>query len=130
MDITQREIRKIKRINYGVFCFFLFLFLCIPVNLWIYKDRHHFTTEKWLSAPEERTRIIDDLLHEYNLIGMTDLEITALLGSHNNDYGYFNEVNRYVYCMGPERGLFSIDSEWLILDFSDNRVSSYNIARD
>ena len=130
MDISEGEIRKIKRMNYGIFCFFLFFILCIPVSLWFYQEEHRFTTEKWLSEPEERTRIVDDLLREYNLIGMNEYEIRSLLGEHNNEYGYFNEENRYVYCLGPERGLFSIDSEWLILDFSGNCVSSCSIVRD
>ena len=95
-----------------------------------YQSSHTFTTEKWERNPEERTRIVDDLLSNHELVGMTEEEIVSLLGSDNNDYGYFNEPNRYVYYLGTERGLISIDSEWLILDFTDGTVTDCYITMD
>ena len=50
---------------------------------------------------------------------MSRPEVVALLGECDNDMGYFSAPDRYVCCPGPERGLISIDSEWLILDFED-----------
>ena len=61
---------------------------------------------------------------------MAEADVIALLGEPNNDYGYFNADNRYVYYMGAERGLISIDSEWLILDFKDGIVSESFITTD
>jgi hypothetical protein len=35
------------------------------------------------------------------------------------------------YYLGPERGLFRIDSEWLFIDFDDQGVvERYSIYRD
>ena len=36
----------------------------------------------------------------------------------------------YVYWLGPERGLFSIDSEWLVLKFKDNVVTRAAVLTD
>ena len=96
----------------------------------VYHCKHTFRISKWLDIPEERTAIVDDLLEKYELIGMTESDVVALLGEPNNDYGYFNADNRYVYYMGLERGLISIDSEWLILDFTDGIVSDAYIKTD
>lgn len=93
-------------------------------------NRYTFTTEKWVDDPQNRTRIVDDLLSKQELTGMTEEEVTALLGSPNNDFGYFVEPDRYVYWLGPERGLISIDSEWLLIDFADGAVEKYHICTD
>ncbi len=89
-----------------------------------------FTTERWLNDPDNRTAIVDDLLANYPLIGMTEQEILDLLGKHDNSSGYFNEDDRYVYCLGIERGLIAIDSEWLLIDFENGYVVDYSLTTD
>lgn len=89
-----------------------------------------FTVRKWSSDPEHRTRIVDDFLNDYELDGMSKKEVIDLLGKSDNDAGYFNAENRLVYYLGPERGLISIDSEWLIIDFANDIVSGYFITTD
>ena len=89
-----------------------------------------FSTDKWVSEPELRMRIADDLLNNYELAGKAEEEIIVLLGKNDNDDGYFNVDNRYVSWLGPERGFISIDSEWLIINFVDGRVSEYNLITD
>ena len=126
----EKEIRKAKRINYIAFGIVVALTLSIIVAGLIYHYKQTFSTAKWLNNPEERTAIVGDLLDKHELIGMTEAEIIDLLGTHNNDYGYFNEADRYVYYMGPERGFISIDSEWLILDFKDGVVADCYITTD
>lgn len=95
-----------------------------------YQNRHSFTPEKWRAEPEHRSRIVDDLLRDHPLLGLSEDEVVTLLGEHNNDYGYFNRHDRYVYYMGAERGLFAMDSEWLILDFADGVVTGWHITTD
>ena len=125
----KREIRRIKIVNYTIFSIFLILFIAIIVCCLLYRYQHTFSPDKWLNNPTERTDIINDLLQSYELIGLTEAEILSLLGSPNNDYCVFNANNRYVYYLGPER-LFSIDSEWLLVDFIDGVVSDYSLAID
>lgn len=126
----EKEIRKAKRINYVAFGILVAIVLAIIVAGIVYQYKHTFSTAKWLNNPEERTAIVDDLLEKHEFIGMTETEVVGLLGDHNNDYGYFNEAGRYVYYMGAERGLISIDSEWLILDFKDGVVADCYITTD
>lgn len=130
MDHFEPEIKRAKRTNYIIFGFFAGLFLVMILAGVLYHSRHTFTTEKGERNPEERTRIVDDLLSNHELVGMTEAEIISLLGADNNDYGYFNKTERYVYYLGPERGLFSIDSEWLILDFTYGIVTHCYITTD
>jgi hypothetical protein len=63
------------------------------------------------------------------LEGMTRQHVIELLGKPS-DEGYFREFD-LVYWLGPERGLISIDSEWLALRLGeDDRVIEYRIVRD
>lgn len=126
----EKVIRKAKCINYAAFGISVAFVLAIIIASVAYHDKHTFSTSKWLGNPEERTAIVDDLLEKYELVGMSEENVLSLLGEPDNDYGYFNADNRYVYYMGAERGLFGIDSEWLILDFMDGVVSDSYITTD
>lgn len=130
MENYDAEIKRIKRKNYIVFGIFVGLILAIIIAGIVYQYQHSFSTAKWERNPDERTKIVDDLLGDYDLIGMRESDIIDLLGNDNNDYGYFNEKDRFVYYLGPERGLISIDSEWLILDFADGVVVNCYITTD
>ena len=130
MKNCDAEIERIKRQNYIVFGLFAGLIIAIVIAGLLYQSCHSLSTSKWEMYPDERTKIVDDLLMRYDLIGMQESEIIALLGSHDNDYGYFSSENRFVYCLGPERGLISIDNEWLILDFADGVVVDCYITTD
>ena len=124
------EIRRIKRINYLTLGMVAVLVIGCLIGVLLIRERHSYSTEKWLSDPGNRTRIVNDLLVDYALIGMTEPEVLELLGSHDNDSGYFQQEGRLVYWMGPERGLMSIDSEWLILDCPDGIVTAWQITTD
>ena len=130
MEKYASEIKRIKRQNYLIFGLFVGLLLVVIIAGITYQYRRSFSTSKWENNPEERTKIVDDLLSDHELIGMQESDIIELLGENNNDYGYFNKPDRYVYYLGPERGLISIDSEWLILDFADGVVVDYDITTD
>ena len=73
--------------------------------------------------------MVDDLLSKYELVGMTQEEVISLLGK-STDTEYFKTENNMVYYLGPERGLISIDSEWLVMEMQDNHISKVNILRD
>jgi len=130
MENHDRESKRIKRTNCIIFGIFVGLVLAILAVGIAYSCQRSFSTKKWESNPEERTKIVDDLLCDYDLIGMRESEIMELLGSDDHDYGYFNEKDRFVYYLGPERGLISIDSEWLILNFENGVVSECFITTD
>ena len=130
MENYNTKNKKIKRRNYVVFGIFAGLIIAMVITGCAYQEQHSFSTSKWEQYPDERTKIVDDLLDDYDLIGMQESEILTLLGTHDNDSGYFSSENRFVYRLGMERGLISIDSEWLIIDFDDGIVTGYFITTD
>ncbi len=126
----QKEISKAKRANYIVFGIMLFCLLFLISAIFIYKFQHSFSTKKWTTAPEHRARIVSDMIEKHELIGMKESEIIALLGQNDNNTGYFSADNRFVYCLGMDGQLFKIDSQWLLINFSDGMVSEYSFTTD
>jgi hypothetical protein len=95
-------------------------------------DQTEFNAEVWrtvgtLSDPM-RIRMVDDLIDSGLLLGKTDAEIGQLLGSvSGRQLGH--SCDR-LYWLDPERGMFSIDSEWLCLNFDHGRLVDQRIIRD
>ncbi|MBM0745269.1 hypothetical protein JOY44_27750 (plasmid) [Phormidium sp. CLA17] len=80
-------------------------------------------------ASYPRLEMADDLIHDRTLYGKTKAEVIELLGKPSND-GYFKTYD-LVYWLGPSRGGFSVDSEWLLIQLNDSgRVSKYELGRD
>jgi hypothetical protein len=71
----------------------------------------------------------DDILSRELLEGISEDSITTLLGPRP-ETAYFSDWD-YVYWLGPERGLFGLDSEWLVIKVgSDGRVTESKLVRD
>lgn len=99
--------------------------------LWFvfYLTPESFDQGKWLSKPEKRGEIVDDLIANTDFKRMTKKEIIKLLGEPENLY--FKEPNNIVYYLGNERGLISIDSEWLVFWFDEEeKVFNYELKVD
>ena len=124
----DKEMQKARRFNIVVFTAFVLIFVMAVFGLLRYKYWHTFTPGKWLEYPEKRAKMTADLFEDFDLIGMSEDEIIELLGNNNNDYGYFNKDNRFVYYLGNERTI--IDSEWLLIDFENNVVCDYSMTMD
>ena len=98
------------------------------------RNRLAFDSAAWktsLSSPDDpiRLRMVDDLLRRYQLRGMREDELIALLGKPPKT-DYFREY-QLVYWLGPERGFISIDSEWLAIRIGpDQRVTDARIVQD
>lgn len=109
------------------------LFLLPPLE-----DRWHreaFDSQKWKAAQAvdslwpDRLRMVDDLINTVSLVGLSKDRVTELLGEGDKT-NYWNDWDA-VYWLGPERGLFGIDSEWLVLRYSpDDHVTEYRIVTD
>ena len=70
----------------------------------------------------------DGLLRSRVLLGKSRIEVVGLLGEPPKT-DYFSGWDM-VYVLGPERGYFSIDSEWLVLRLRNDRVVEARLARD
>lgn len=83
------------------------------------KGRERFEATAWrdtlraFTAAAPRGCMIDDLLASGRLRGRSRGEVIALLGE-DAPTGYFSDYD-LVYWLGPERGPFGIDSEWLVV---------------
>jgi hypothetical protein len=77
-----------------------------------------------------RQRMLADLMRKV-LPGKSRTEIEALLGP-SLDSPYFRASGRdLIYFLGPERGLISIDSEWLLIWLdAQGRFKEARLARD
>lgn len=98
-----------------------------------YASRTSFESDSWKAenrrgAEGIRVRMVDDLLRSHTLIGMQRAQLEALLGVPPST-PYFREYD-YVYWLGPERGLFSIDSEWLVVTLQNDVVVTARVVTD
>jgi hypothetical protein len=76
-----------------------------------------------------RLRMVDDLLEGNLRNGLARAQVEELLGPPDKT-SYFRSWD-LVYQLGPERGLFRIDSEWLVFRLDPGRtVVEYRIVRD
>lgn len=124
----QEELRRAQKFNRIALLGLLAVFV-VGVALGIARKGHTFSTEQWLAEPAERTKIVEDLLENHSPMGMTEEEVLALLGQPSDETP-FTEQNTLYYYLGDERGLISIDSEWLVLTMEDGVVSSADTTTD
>ncbi|WP_169818309.1 hypothetical protein [Shimazuella kribbensis] len=125
----NKRIRGYYRIAASVGCLSVLL-LMIAIGDW--KESIHFTSKKWRERVDQRVFIVDNLLHHYRLKGKSKAEVIQLLGKPT-ETEYFKQSNNIVYYLGDERGYISIDSEWLVVTFGNNRedkVSKVEIVTD
>ena len=129
------EVRVILLI--GVFTLFLAPSAVFFGSLWIddlqeYYNREPFDSVAWKSSQqfhnESRIRMVDNLLARHKLKGKSEEDIIALLGKpHETEH--FSGWDM-AYWLGPKRGFLPIDSEWLVLNFSNQAVSEFAIVTD
>ncbi len=92
-----------------------------------------FNSQQWKQAErsgdDARLRMIEPLMNSGRLDGLTRSEVVSLLGPPD-DTNYFRDYD-FVYWLGPERGLLSLDSEWLVIRFgASSVVSEYRVVSD
>jgi hypothetical protein len=100
-----------------------------------YRHRRRFDATAWKRDAGHDTKwptrltMANDLVESCVLDGKTKAQVLELLGPETvTDKWKDWEL---VYWLGPERGLFRIDSEWLVIQFSsDGRTSDVRIVRD
>lgn len=135
-DLQRRNITRSLAfaVGNGMVYMALFFYLFLWPSFQEYFNRQEFDSNVWKNATfttedqPVRQQMVDDLLKRYPLVGMTRSQIDALLGVPAAT-NYFKGFD-YVYLLGPERGFFGIDSEFLRIKFKDNRVIEVKILTD
>jgi hypothetical protein len=107
-------------------------FLLFVPKLKSYVNQTAFDSRQWQIHLTDRDTIkqkmVNDLLSNHQLIGMTQTNIDELLGKPPQT-SYFKDYD-YVYWLGPELSAFGIDSEWLGVKFDNGIVIKADILRD
>lgn len=118
-----------------IFIISFFLLLIVGVIIYINITKIRFDSSTWKQmgqlnqASYPRLEMAEDLIRDRTLYGKTKEEVIELLGKPSDD-GYFKTYD-LVYWLGPERGWFSVDSEWLLIQLDDSeRVIKYELGRD
>lgn len=84
-----------------------------------------FTTDKWIEHPQERHLIVQDLLNDHPMVGLTRQEVEDLLGPGEARETFSGKLHKeqegdlWVYSLG----VATMDEGWLILYFRDDMVA-------
>ncbi|MFB9324553.1 hypothetical protein ACFFSY_01190 [Paenibacillus aurantiacus] len=101
--------------------------LALLVLLVLCSCRNQFDQTAWFDEPDQRSGMVEDLIHTYELIGMTENGIIQLLGKpeHKQD----EPARQFVYYLG--RAGLGVDDRLLRLDFNANgEVEHHEITHD
>ena len=111
----------------------LFILIGIGVFMLVFHlHRHTFARQRWIDEPEFRRYMLKNLERRYPLTGMTEEEVTALLGSEDSQQSSFKlsgsgttypPETTLVYYIGKDH----MDDLWLILSFEDGVCVSYTV---
>ena len=131
--IDEREMaRQVRRaVRWNKLALAVLAGLVLLLAVWYGLDcwQHTYTPDKWFFAPDERLDILDDLLGKYDLAGMTEEEVIALLGqedgagqtSFKGDRTYYAPEETLVYYLGVNL----MDGVWLVISLEDGVVTGY-----
>ena len=123
-----------KRAKIGIiiaFSVLVCILLVIAVIFFVYRSRHTFSQEKWLSNAAERYKLVDSMLEKHPLIGMSEADVIALLGTEDGDgqssfklnRDYFPPESTLVYYLGVNY----MDDMWLVISTDGGVVTEYCI---
>ncbi len=130
-DALKIEAERARKTNIILFSIFLFIAAGIVIGVGIFKAQHTFSQEKWLRDVEHRYQMVDSLLEEYQLIGMSEAEVVGLLGdeeggaqtSFKRSKAYYPPEDTLVYYLGVEY----MDAMWLVISLENGVAADYCI---
>lgn len=125
--LEERDVKGAKRWILTAFCLFLAAALALAVFCLVRGQTRRFTPEKWAAHPSERMEMVQSLLDAYDLAGMAEAEVEALLGPETGGAPTsFKRTRReypadttLVYYLGVD----FMDDCWLILPLEDGAVA-------
>ena len=101
-----------------------------------YTHQAHFDSNAWRNRTLDgdpmwptRLRMVDDLMKRHLLDGRSREQVESLLGPGRPSHQF--AAGDLIYCLGPERSFFRIDSECLVIRFDTSaRVKNYRLVTD
>lgn len=129
---AKKQIPKEKIINYTVLAIILIIVIAIISVFGVWKYNRTFTVHRWMENEENRHLIVNNMISKYEIVGMTEKEITELLGEEYDDApesfkyprGEFPDESTLTYYLGVD----FMDNNWLIITIEDGKATSYAIG--
>lgn len=126
------EIKKAKLANSIAFAIVIIIGITLVSCFGIYQYNRNFTQKKWLTNEEERYKIVDNMLTENEIVGISEREIIKLLGeetqnapiSFKNHKGHYADENHLTYFLGVDY----MDGEWLVITIEHGIAMGYFIG--
>ncbi|RNC87799.1 MAG: hypothetical protein ED556_01005 [Winogradskyella sp.] len=107
----------------------LFFFLAVVVSILLMQFfEERFNQEIWHTAPEERYKMLDDILENKFLIGKTKQDVISILGEP--DKTLISEGDYFVYELGDPPSFFDSDPQYLLITFENDTVVKLSKAID
>lgn len=127
----QKEAFRAKRQNIVIFGIFTAVFVLLLTGVCVYRYQHSYSRHKWDLNPENRYKLVGDLLEKNPLAGMTEAEVLALLGAEDGgertsfkiSKTYFPPESTLVYWLGVD----FMDDNWLVISLDGGKVTDYRI---
>ena len=111
---------RIRRISYLILAVLILLFCVLLAVLGPRAYWSRFTPEKWQDHPDRRASMVDDLLEEHELAGMTEEAVAALLGDGDGGPEAPGGKDRLAYRLGEDG---PSGGGWLLVDFANGVVT-------
>ncbi|WP_460220689.1 hypothetical protein [Psychroserpens sp. MEBiC05023] len=101
-----------------VLLFFFVAAIAASSLIWLFEER--FNASRWHSEPTLRYKMVDDIIDNELLIGLTQDEVFSLLGQPE----FFNETseNQITYYLGKAPSFNRDLTNQLVIIFKDERV--------
>ena len=124
---------RLKRKSILICVIFVSILLMAAAVYFIFKQQyiyqHTFSMGKWGSSPNTRYKIVDDMLEQYQLIGMSEADVGQLLGQEDtNEITSFKQNQQYyptdstlVYWLGVPY----MNDNWLVISTEHGIVTEY-----
>lgn len=130
-DAMRKHALRAKRWSTLIFCIIAAMVAIVMIAVCVFKYQHTYSRYKWDTNREGRYKIVDDMLEQHHLVGMTELEVIELLGDEDNNKQTSFKISRDYY--PPEStlvyylGVDFIDNNWLVISLQNDVVTDYCI---
>lgn len=129
---VPEKIKKMKLANCIVLVVVTITGITLVSCFGIYQYNRNFTQKKWLTNEDARYKIVNDMLKENEIVGMSEREIIKLLGeetqnaptSFKNHKGLYPDENHLTYFLGARY----MDGEWLTITIERGIATGYFIG--
>lgn len=86
-----------KKRKRSYFYMFAAILAIVSIAIYTFSDQHTYTKRKWDTNREGRYKIVDDMLEQHHLAGMTEAEVILLLGNEDNNEQTSFKISRDTY---------------------------------